>query len=187
MRRTLLVVFCAVVGAAALSARAQVAPAATKSGLSLSAGALGSVFQPDYAGQVDENGVGLAQTAPNRLYGVGAYFDLRFNRWVTIEGEANWLHWNQYLGINENTYQIGPKVPIHTFHGWTPYGKVLVGLGNGSFISGTAGTLSFGGGVDYRLTRKLTLRVADVEYQRWSMTPTLWPYGGSVGISYKIF
>jgi hypothetical protein len=139
------------------------------------------MFQPDYAGNL------VAQTSPNRLYGLGAYADLRLSRWITLEGETNWLRWNQYDGINESSYQIGPKVPIHTFHRWTPYGKVLVGLGDGSFISGQAATVSFGGGVDYRLTRKLTVRAFDFEYQRWAMTPTLWPYGGSVGISYKIF
>ena len=181
MNRFAVSLLCALLGAAALSARAQVAPAATKSGLSLSAGGLGSVFQPDYAGTY------VAQTSPNRLYGVGAYFDLKFSRWVQLEGEARWLRFNQYQGINENSYLIGPKVPIHTFHGWTPYGKVLVGIGDGSFISGQAGALAFGGGVDYQLTHRLTLRAFDFEYQRWSVAPTLWPYGGSVGISYRIF
>jgi hypothetical protein len=181
MRRSFVLLFCAFLGAATLSAHGQVAPAATGSSLSLSAGGLGSIFQPDYAG------ADVAQTSPNRLYGMGAYVDLKFSRWVQIEGEARWLRFNQYLGINEDSYLIGPRVPIHTFHGWTPYGKVLVGLGTGSFISGQAGAVAFGGGVDYRLTRKLTLRAFDFEYQRWAVAPTLWPYGGSVGISYKIF
>jgi hypothetical protein len=46
---------------------------------------------------------------------------------------------------------------------------------------------TFGGGVDYRLSRKFTLRAFDFEYQRWNVTPTLYPYGGSVGMSYKVF
>lgn len=180
-RRSIFVLFCVLLGGAVLSARAQVAPAATKSGLSLSVGGEGSLFQPDYAGN------GIAQTSPNRLYGIGAYADLKFSRWVQIEGEARWLRFNQYLGINENSYLIGPRVPIHTFHRWTPYGKVLVGIGDGSFVSGQAGAVAFGGGVDYQLTRKLTVRAFDFEYQRWAVKPTLWPYGGSVGISYRIF
>ena len=57
-------------------------------------GGLGSMFQPDYAGE------GIAQTSPNRLYGVGAYVDARFSRWVQIEGEGRWLRYNEYLGIN---------------------------------------------------------------------------------------
>jgi len=173
--------FSLVFAAGALSARAQVAPAATTRTFRLDAGAMGSVFQPDYA-----NG-GVAETSPNRLYGVGAYVDARVSRWVAIEAEARWLRFNEYQGIGENSYLIGPKVPIHNFHGWTPYGKVLYGWGSGSFLNGRASALAFGGGVDYRLTRKLTLRAVDFEYQRWSVAPTLWPYGGSVGLSYRVF
>jgi Outer membrane protein beta-barrel domain len=181
LRQSIRVFFSLLLAAAAFSARAQVVPAATSRSLTIDAGGLGSVFQPDYAGQ------GIAQTSPNRLYGFGAYADFHFSRWVQIEAEGRWLHYNQYLGINENTYLIGPRIPVHTFRGWTPYGKVLFGLGTGSFLSGSTGAISFGGGVDYRLTRKLTLRALDLEYQRWSVTPTLWPYGGSVGLSYRVF
>ncbi len=173
--------FCLVFAAGALSARAQVAPAARSRTFRLDAGGFGSAFQPDYAGQ------GIAQTSPNRLYGFGAYADARFSRWLAIEAEGRWLRFNKYQGIDENSYMIGPKVPIHTFHGWTPYGKVLYGWGSGSFLNGRASALAFGGGVDYRLTRKLTLRAFDIEYQRWSVAPTLWPYGGSVGLSYRVF
>jgi hypothetical protein len=139
------------------------------------------MFQPDYAGE------GIAQTSPNRLYGVGAYVDARFSRWVQIEAEGRWLRFNQYLGIDENSYLIGPRIPIKTFHRLTPYGKVLVGAGTGSFLTGQSFVISYGGGVDYRLSRKFTLRAFDFEYQQWNVTPTLWPYGGSVGLSYKIF
>lgn len=166
---------------AATSAWAQVEPAAYSSTFRLDAGGMGSVFQPDYAG------LGSAETSPNRLYGFGAYADMHFSRWVQIEGEARWLHFNKYLGIDENSYQVGPRIPIHDFHGWTPYGKFLFGWGSGSFLSGRATDITFGGGVDYRLSRRLTLRAFDFEYQRWSVTPILHPYGGSVGLSYRIF
>jgi hypothetical protein len=165
----------------AVSARAQVAPAASTSTFRVDAGGMGSMFQPDYAG------LGVAQNSPNRLYGVGAYVDVRLSRWVQIEGEGRWLHWNEYLGIDENSYSIGPRVPIHTYHGFTPYGKALFGWGSGSFLAGRAGEITLGGGVDYRLKRRLTLRAFDFEYQRWSVTPILHPYGGSVGLSYRVF
>lgn len=182
MRRSLFLALLFLLPAAvALSAHAQVAASATRNGFSLSVGGEGSVFQPDYAGQ------GIAQTSPNRLFGIGAYADARFTRWIQIEAEGRWLHFNQYAGINENSYMIGPRLPIRDFHGWTPYAKVLFGFGTGSFLSGSAGTIAFGGGVDYRLSRKFTIRAADFEYQRWHVTPTLWPYGGSAGISYTIF
>jgi hypothetical protein len=172
-----------------VSSFAQVVPAATKNTFSVSAGGLGSMFQPDYAGE------GIAQTSPNRLYGVGAYANVHFSRWVQIEGEARWLRFNENYpcGPNltcqngENTYLIGPRVPIVRFHGLEPYGKVLIGLGNGSFLTGNSFVVTYGGGVDYRLSRRFTLRAFDFEYQQWHVTPTLYPYGGSIGLSYKIF
>lgn len=147
------------------------------------------MYQPDYADLY------VAQTSPNRLYGAGAYVDARFSRWLQVEAEGRWLRFNQYYlpgsltGNGENTYLIGPRVPICTFHRVTPYGKFLFGLGNGPFLTGgNTLVLAYGGGVDYRLTRRLTLRAIDFEYQEWRINPpTLWPYGGSVGISYKIF
>jgi Outer membrane protein beta-barrel domain len=165
---------------AAVAVRAQVRPAATVNGFSLSVGAEGSIFQPDYAGQ------GVAETGPDRLYGIGAYVDARFTRWVQLEGEGRWLHFNEYEGIDENSYMIGPRVPIYDFHGITPYAKVLFGWGSGGFLNGRAGTIAYGGGLDYRLTPKLSVR-GDFEYQYWHVTPTLWPYGGSFGVSYTIF
>ena len=74
-----------------------------------------------------------------------------------------------------------------TFHRVTPYGKFLFGLGNAPFLSGNTFVLAYGGGVDYRLTRRFSLRAIDFEYQQWRVNPTIYPYGGSVGISYKIF
>jgi Outer membrane protein beta-barrel domain len=167
----------------ALSIHAQVEPAATKSGLSLSAGAEGSVFRPDYSGNPDD------LTSPQRLYGVGGYVDVRFTRWVQIEAEGRWLHWNEYSGIGENTYMIGPRVPIFTFHRWSPYGKFLFGWGSGTgdWLNGRAGAIAYGGGVEYRLAHRLTIRPFDFEYQEWHVDPTLWPHGYSAGISYRIF
>jgi opacity protein-like surface antigen len=149
---------------------------------------LGSVFQPDYAG-----GSG-ANIGPDRLYGAGAYADARFNRWAQIEAEARWMHFNEYQppespGIYQNTYSIGPRIPIvENFHRLTPYGKVLVGWATMADLNGKALAFTYGAGVDYRLSRKFTVRVIDYEYQQWRVVPDdLWPNGGSVGISYRIF
>jgi hypothetical protein len=182
MRLFVFFCYCLAFSAAALSTHAQTVPSATRSGLSLSAGALGSVYQPDYAGNL------VAEPSPYLLFGLGAYADVRFSRWVQIEAEGRWLRFNEYFGIGEDSYLIGPRVPIHTFHRFTPYGKFLIGFSTGkSWLNGRAGTFAYGGGVDYRLNRRFTIRAGDFEYQRWRMTPTLYPYGGSVGISYKIF
>ena len=49
--------------------------------------------------------------------------------------------------------------------------------------------LAFGGGVDLKLTKRISLRAVDVEYQYWPLwgNSTLSPYGASMGIGYKIF
>lgn len=174
-------IFCVVILSLAACASAQVVPSAYSHEPTITVGGFGSMFQPDYAGN------GIAQSGPNPLFGVGAYVDVKINRWVGVESEGRWLRFNEYLGINEDSYLIGPKVPIHTFNGFTPYGKFLVGFGSGSFLNGHTTILSYGGGVDYRLNKRFTLRAFDFEYQQWLLTPTLHPYGGSVGIGYKLF
>lgn len=163
-------------------AHGQVGPSATERVFDVRAGAIFSAFQPDYTGE------GAALTSPNRLYGVGAFGDVRFSRWMQLEAEMRWLRFNEYLGIDENTYSIGPRIPIATFYRFTPYGKFLVGFGNGSFLTGSAFVLTYGGGLDYRLNGKFTLRAADFEYQSWPVSGlTLHPYGLSAGLSYKVF
>jgi hypothetical protein len=186
MRRSVFVFFCIVLSAAAVSARCQVVPSATARTFSLNVGGTGSMFQPDYAG------TGVAYNSPNRLYGIGAYVDARFTRWAQIEGEGRWSRFNQYCWYQsecngENAYLIGPRIAPYTFHKVTPYGKVLIGFGDGNFLTGRVLAIAYGGGVDYRLNRRFTLRCFDFEYQEWRVTPTLYPYGGSVGLSYEIF
>ena len=173
----LLVAFSA---AAIVSAHGQSAPSAYKGSLSVEVGGIGSMFQPDYAG-------GTASS--NHLYGLGAYGDVRISRWEQVEVEARWLHFNQTLGIYENTYSIGPRIPIvENFHRFTPYGKVLIGWGAMPALTGKALMFTYGGGIDYRLSRRFTLRCIDYEFQQWRVSPNdLWPNGASVGISYRIF
>ncbi len=179
--RSIFLLFCVAFLAATLSIDAQVQPAAKSHQSRLSAGVFGSAFQPDYTGH------GYAGASPNPLLGIGAYFDYRFSRYIGVEGEGNWMHFNQYNAISENTYLIGPKVYIHDFGKFTPYGKFLFGAGNGSLLNGSATVLSYGGGVDYNLSDRWVMRLGDFEYQQWRVTPRLHPYGGSFGIAYKIF
>jgi len=180
---------------AAASLRAQVAPSAFRGQLSLTAGGMGSVFQPDYAGGHDSAGLPATSASPQRLFGFGAYADLKFTRWIQIEGEARWLRQNTFVDINEDNYLIGPRVPIHEFRrlGFTPYGKALVGLGRMNFeynqAYGRFTDVALGGGVDLKLSRHFVVRPFDFEYQLWPnwVNGTLKPYGASAGIAYKIF
>jgi hypothetical protein len=181
LKRSTFFPFCAMFVAIALPAFAQVGPAAIGRQPKLSAGGFGSVFQPNYAG------TGIAQASPNPLIGIGAYVDYRMNRVLGIQMEGNWLHFNQFIGITQNTYMIGPKIHVGQFGNFMPYGKVLVGTGGGSFLNGRTTVLAYGGGVDYNLGRRWILRAGDFEYQQWFVTPQLHPYGGSFGLAYKIF
>ena len=170
-------------------ALAQVTPSAYRGKISLTAGGFASAFQPDYAGG------GVAGSSPNRLYGFGAYADLRMTRWISIEAEMRWLRENSFVGITQDTYLFGPRVPIHEFKrfGAVPYGKALVGLGKMDFeykeAYGRFTDLALGGGVDLNLSRRWSVRAFDFEYQLWPnwINGTLKPYGASAGIAYRIF
>ena len=191
MKRLLVALFALFTVAGATS-RAQTVPAATGSGFQLTAGALGSVLQPDaFCNAPNDCAVG---TSPNRVYGIGTYFDLRFSRWIQLEAEGRWSRFNTAGENNqEDTYLAGPRVPIHIFHKMhaTPYGKFLIGWGRASgFLESNRPTtlaMAYGGGLDLRVTKHFTLRAFDFEFQQWRVTPTLFPYEGSVGLSYRIF
>jgi hypothetical protein len=195
MKRSIVALFFILFAAGSLYARAQVAPSAYADRFTINAGLLGSVFQPNYAGG------GAAQTSPYRLYGDGAYVDVKLTRWVQIEAEARWLRFNSYLNIREDNYLIGPRLPLEKlrFKRATPYVKVLIGNSRMNFeydsIAGHYTDIAYGGGVDVKLAKRITLRAIDFEYQQWLGWPnipgypnvSLSPYGGSVGVSYRIF
>lgn len=204
IRQSIVALLSIVLAAGTLSAHAQVVPAAAKSPFSITVGGMASAFQPDYAGVN-----GFVETSPNRLYGVGTYVDVRFTRWVQIEGEARWLRFNQFDHIYQDNYLIGPRFPIHHFHFLraTPYVKVLGGYanmglgyyyaGNGNYmlINGKFTDIAYGGGVDLKLNKRFTIRAFDFEYQQYpkfvqnsqNQNQQLFPYGASVGVGYKIF
>lgn len=190
MKRLLGILLACVVCAGAVAADAQVAPSATRPEFSITAGGLFSAFQPDYGGG------GIAAASPNRLYGMGAYVDMRLRRWVQVEFEGRWLRFNQFLQINQDNYLVGPRIPIHTYGRVTPYGKVLFGMSHMNFEFGQTScrctTIAYGGGADVQLTKRLSWRAVDFEYQQWPdwyalQTSQLHPYGFSTGIGYKIF
>jgi hypothetical protein len=170
-------------------AYAQVSPSAYRGKMSLTAGGFASGFQPDYAGG------GVPGTSPYRLYGFGAYADLRVTRWISVEAEMRWLRENSFVGITQDTYLFGPRVPIHEFKrlGAVPYGKALVGLGKMDFeykeAYGRFTDVALGGGVDLNLSKRWSVRAFDFEYQFWPnwINGTLQPYGASAGVAYRIF
>jgi len=149
---------------------------------------MGSAFRPGGGANP------IYGTDTNFLAGPGAYADFHFTHWFQLEAEGRWLRFHEYAGEHQDNYLIGPKVPVYRFHHAQVYGKAMIGLGKMTFPNnygyGTFTALAFGGGVDYRLSRKLTLRAADFEFQDWPVflaNSSLHPYGLSVGMSYRVF
>ena len=196
MKRSLLVLSCILLAGATIGARAQVVPSASAHELSITAGGLASIFQPDYeyGWSLASNGLyyPVAQAGSYPLVGVGAYVDVKFRRWVQLEAEGRWLRFNRYLDIHEDNYLIGPRVPVYRFWKATLYGKALGGFSRmdlGSGLHSTFTDLAFGGGIDVKLTKRISIRAFDGEYQYWLAwgNSTISPYGASAGIGYKIF
>ena len=182
-------VFCCMIFSAGFRASAQVTPTAYRGQMTLTGGVMGSAFQPDYAGG------GVTGASPQWLWGFGVYGDLKMTRWIGVEGEMRWLRMNPYINIRQDNYLIGPRVPIREFkrYGATPYAKAVMGLGRMNFefdqAYGHFFDIALGGGVDLKVSKRLSVRAVDFEYQLWPnwINGTLKPYGFSAGLGYKIF
>src|ERR1039458_9206846 len=126
--------FCILFVAGTVSAHAQSTPAATSRSISITAGGTASMFQPDFAGnwQPPSYQYPMAETSSTALFGVGAYVDVKFTRWIQIEAEGRWQRFNQNAGIYQDNYLAGPRVPIHRFWKASFYGKALGGFSNRS-------------------------------------------------------
>lgn len=169
-------------------AHAQSSPSAYGSHISLTAGGIGSVFQPDYEGG------GIPHKSTNALFGVGAYVDVQFSRWFGIEAEGRWSRFNQFADIHQDNYLIGYRLPLQqlSFGRFTPYGKLLAGYGKMNFeyneAHGRFSNIAYGGGIDMRTGGRFTVRPIDFEYQQWPdfLGSTLHPWGFSAGIGYRI-
>jgi hypothetical protein len=193
VRRSIHALLLLLLAAGVLRAHAQVTPAAYGRGLTITAGGEASAFQPDYTG------FGVPASSSTYLYGIGTYVDVRFKPWLQVEAEGRWLRFNQVDGIYEDNYLIGPRLPIYKLRFWraTPYAKVLIGYGKLNFENnngwGRYTALSYGGGLDVKMTNRIDLRLPDFEYQQWpqwsegtTSNYTLMPYGISVGVSYRV-
>jgi hypothetical protein len=171
--------FLFLLGIGATTSHAQVAPSAFKRGISLTAGAMVSAFEPDYV--------------PYKLGGIGAYVDLNLFHGLGVEAEGRWQRFNEFEGVSQDNYLLGPRYQIRRFWKARPYVKVLGGFSNMNFennvATGRFTTIAGGGGIDLQLTRRWSVRAIDAEYQVWPkfLGDALQPYGLSAGIGYRIF
>ena len=154
------------------------------------------------------------------LYGGGVYADMRLTRRIDLEVEGRVLQSEKSSNTSfkgarawgEDTFLIGPRVSLIRKWKFEPYAKGLVGAGfttgNAFFASYTGATgvmwgdknfnlaYAAGGGVDYHLNKRYTVRLFDAEWQGWSQSigttlskqhgVTIHPVAASIGISYRI-
>ncbi len=180
MRHTGILVVSILLAAGAVFARAQAVPAAATHQTSITVGGTASIFQPDFADMwtfvctsscapqsVYSSGYDtpIAQAGNQPLFGLGAYVDVKFNRWAQLEAEGRWLRFNQFDNIHQDNYLIGPRVPVYHFWRSEVYAKVLGGVSKMSFDTygdhGSFTDFAFGGGMDVKLTKRLSLRAVD--------------------------
>ena len=188
MKRPAIILFLLAI--ATVTLRAQVVESANARSFTIDVGGMGSAFAPNVTGLSQPPY--LINAPANYLIGVGTYADLHFSHWVQLEGEARWLRLNEKNDEFEDHYLIGPKVPLLRLGRAQIYGKGMIGLGRLHFSGGHAycTAIALGGGVDYRVSRKLTFRPVDFEFQDWPKfldKASSRPYGVSVGVSYRVF
>jgi hypothetical protein len=166
-------------------AHAQAVPAADAGGVRLSAGGTASGYYLDYGKM--------------KIMGATAFVDFDTLRHYGFEGEARWLAF--HLPSDQNgpvadehatTYMVGPRYSRY-YGRFQPYAKALVGIGQFNypynFAKETDLVVAPGGGLDYRLTRRIRWRAVDFEYQIWPQFQygRMSSYGLSTGLRIKIF
>jgi len=177
-RAVFMVIFLSACLGFARKASAQVVFAGDEGGLTLTAGATASGYEVQYGEQ--------------KLLGVAAVVDVDTRRRFGVEGEARWLMFHETNQLHATTWMAGPR--YHFTRGkFQFYGKGLVGVGQFYFpykyAQGNYLVVAPGGGVDYRWTRRVSFRLADVEYQFWPQFTfgSMTSYGVSAGVRYHIF
>jgi hypothetical protein len=126
-----------------------------------------------------------------RIIGMAAWIDADTIRRFGFETEMRRLEYHQTANVHAETYLTGVRYHVNLSR-TQPYVKVLGGYGHFNFpynyAKGSYFVIAGGGGVDYRLSHRWTVR-ADVEYQSWPQF-TYGPMnsiGANVGIRCRVF
>jgi opacity protein-like surface antigen len=162
--------------AAPRHAAAQVVESANAPAAHLSVGTAASAFTLGYGDR--------------KMVGVTAWVDGDIEHFG-IEGEGRWLDFHETANVHAETYLGGLRYHL-TYHRTQPYVKALAGLGYFNFpynyATGRYFVISGGGGLDYKLNRRLIVR-AEFEYQNWPQFTygAMNSAGFNVGVRYRIF
>lgn len=111
-------------------------------------------------------------------YGITAFVDAKVWHSLGIELEGRTVHFNEYDNVRQDTAMGGFRYQLPWRHVVTPYVKALGGVASGDFGPGTYiggsyfrqhdtfSAMEFGGGADYPLSRRLSLR-GEFDYEFW--------------------
>jgi hypothetical protein len=159
-------------------AAAQVQPGGDQGGLTVSAGATGTGYYVQYG--------------ERKMAGITGFVDADTRRRLGIEAEGRWIEFNQSANVHAETYSIGGRYHFNLGR-FQPYAKGLVGFGDFNFpynlATGRYLVVTAGGGVDFRLSRRIQLRAVDIEYQDWPQFTfgNMTTLSGSVGLRVRVF
>jgi hypothetical protein len=162
------------------TAHSQTVPAGWEDGFSLSAGGTASGFNLGYGDQ--------------KIAGPAVFVDADTRHRIGVEGEARWLVIPQTASVHNTTWLVGARYSLFNFHErWYPYAKGMVGFTQFNFpynyAKGDYLVIAPGGGVDYRLSHRLRIRIVDAEYQIWPQftfgSTSSW--GISTGVRVRVF
>jgi len=159
-------------------AQAQAVPAGDKGGLAIWAGASGSGYYVQYG--------------ERKMVGVTTFVDADTRRRLGIEAEGQWVEFRQSADVHIETYSIGARYHFNVGR-FQPYVKGLAGFGDFNFpynlATGRFLVATAGGGIDYKLSRKIEIRAVDCEYQNWPKFTfgNMTTLSVSVGLRMRIF
>lgn len=133
-----------------------------------------------------------------RLGGAGAFAVFDRDHHLGLEMHARILNMNSWYGETEQQYLIGPRYTFLRRDRLRPFAYFQVGLVriNYPFNMGTGNSFAMapGGGLEYRLARKWSVRAA-YELQTLANSPNftnepkfgIKPSGFTMGLSYRVF
>lgn len=141
---------------------------------------------------------GFPRDSTVRLGGIGGFATYNWNRHYALEVHARFLNMNSWYGETEQDYLAGPRYSFLRGEKLRPFAAFQVGMVRMKypFEIGTQSyfALAPGGGVEYRLNRKWSVRGA-YEFQKLLNSPNytnepksgIQPNGFTAGVSYRIF
>lgn len=157
---------------------AQAEHAGREPGSYIALGVTGSGFNSGYGQQ--------------RLLGPAFYVDANLYRRLGFEAEARSLRFHNQLDVRQTTYLAGVRVSARGYN-VRPYAKLLAGTGTMTFpyndAHGRYLVVAPGAGLDWRVRRRLQLRVVDFQYQYWPQFTfgAMRSWGISTGFSLRVW